>query len=109
MKTIILTVALSIFVSSVGLIQAQEKPKSEDPEKTTTTRRDITPLRVQVVVTESEGEKKISSLPYTLLVNAEGVRGQKAAIRMGLRVPIATSANQFQYIDVGMNMDGWAS
>src|SRR5205814_8861188 len=57
---------------------------------------------------EYDGEKKISSLPYTLLINAESPRGQKASIRMGLKVPVATSANQFQYLDVGSNLDGWA-
>ena len=111
MKTIAVPFALLILVSSGGLLRAQEKAKPEETEKAAPNRREITPLRVQVVFTEYEGEKKISNLPYTLLVNAEGARGQKAAIRMGLRVPVATSANsnQFQYIDVGTNMDGWAT
>ena len=71
----------------------------------------ITPLRVQVVFTEFDGEKKISNLPYTFLVNADD-RGSPAVVRMGLRVPIETSSNtgvkQFQYMDVGTNIDGRA-
>lgn len=87
-----------------GLI-AQEKPKAEEKAEA---KHDITPLRVQVVIAEYDGEKKISSLPYTLLVNAETPRGSRASIRMGLRVPIVSGANQFQYQDVGTNIDGWS-
>ena len=109
MKRIVLPLTLGILVSSAAFLRAQERAKPEETEKTTANRREITPLPVQVVFSEYEGEKKISSLPYTLLLNAEGVRVQKAAIRMGLRVPVATSSTQFQYVEVGTNMDGWAA
>jgi hypothetical protein len=106
------TIRVAIFCwavcSSAGL-WAQEKPRTEEK---TETRKDITPIRVQVVLAEYDGEKKISSLPYSLLVNAESPRGGKASIRMGLRVPIVISGNetakQFQYQDLGTNLDGWA-
>src|SRR5215469_16243311 len=109
MKRIVLPLTLATLVSSTVFLRAQDRPKPEETEKTTANRREIIPSRVQVVFSEYEGEKKISSLPYTLLVNAEGVRGQKAAIRMGLRLPVATSSTQFQYVEVGTNMDGWAA
>lgn len=74
----------------------------------------ITPLRVQVVFSEYDGEKKISNLPYTMLVNADD-KGPQASVRMGLRVPIVSSGStspsvpkQFIYMDVGTNMDGRA-
>lgn len=110
MKTVFLAVTLSILVSSSAFVRAQEKVKSEETDKATANRREMTPLRIQVVFTESEGERKISNLPYTLLVNAQSPdqKLQKAAIRMGLRVPVPTSSTQFQYIEVGTNMDGWA-
>lgn len=96
-------------VCSNASLWAQEKPKTEEK---TEPRRDITPIRVQVILAEYDGEKKISSLPYTLLLNAERPRGGKASIRMGLRVPIVISGNetskQFQYQDLGTNLDGWA-
>src|SRR5262249_55246238 len=92
-------------VYSNANVSAQEKSKTEEKGEA---QRDLTPLRVQVLIAEYEGEKKISSLPYTLLVNAEPHRGQKASIRMGLRVPIATSANQYQYQEVGTNLEAWA-
>ena len=103
-RTALAALLCALFYSSAYLA-AQEKPKTEEK---TDTKRDLTPLRVQVLIAEYDGEKKISSLPYTLLVNAEGTRGQKASIRMGLRVPIATSASQYQYQDVGTNLDAWA-
>ena len=90
---------------------AQEKPKSAEAARPAETAKTMTPLRVQVVFSEFEGEKKLSSLPYTFLVNADE-RGERAAVRMGLRVPIEASSNsgvkQFQYMDVGTNLDGRA-
>ena len=111
MKRTALAVVLCVAGSwPVEVLRAQEKPKAEEKatEEKTQTKRDITPLRVHVVIAEYEGDKKISSLPYTLLVNAEQRRGDRASIRMGLRVPISSGANQFQYQDVGTNIDGWS-
>jgi hypothetical protein len=112
MKKLYLALSVAAFVSLVPMAVAQEKPKSEQTEKRTDTRKDITPLRVQVVFNEFEGEKKISSLPYTILINADDHSGGPAILRMGLRVPIQTSgadnSKQFQYIDIGTNMDGRA-
>jgi hypothetical protein len=88
---------------------AQEKPRTENGEKTAEIHKIITPLRVQVVFNEFEGEKKVSSLPYTLLVNADA-GGPLASIRMGLRVPIHTggSPTTTTYVDMGTNIDGRA-
>jgi hypothetical protein len=105
MKRVTLAVLLCTLVYSTLDLPAQEKPKAEEKSDA---KRDVTPLRVQVVIAEYEGEKKTSSLPYTLLVNAENPRGQQAAIRMGLKVPIGTSGGNFQYMDIGTNLDGWA-
>jgi hypothetical protein len=87
---------------------AQEKSKAEGTEKTIEARTPITPLRVQVTFNEFDGEKRISSLPYTLLVNADR-GGPIASIRMGLRVPIhIDNSNNFTYLDMGTNIDGRA-
>jgi hypothetical protein len=52
----------------------------------------LTPLSVDVVVSRFQGEKKISSLPYTLAVNANGYSGGagggQALLRMGANVPV---------------------
>ncbi len=70
----------------------------------------VTPLKVQVVFSEFEGEKKISSLPYTFFVNAEDRPSRhQVSLRMGLRVPVMTGAKEsntnFQYIDIGTDID----
>jgi len=111
MKKAVLAVSLAIVVLVVPRMLAQDKEKSGGEAKPSQTEKPMTPLRVQVSFTEFEGDKKISNLPYTFLVNADD-RGVKAAVRMGLRVPIETSSNtgakQITYQDVGTNLDGRA-
>jgi hypothetical protein len=108
MKKAVLAVSLAIVVLVVPRMLAQDKEKSGGEAKPSQTEKPMTPLRVQVSFTEFEGDKKISNLPYTFLVNADD-RGAKAAVRMGLRVPIETSSNtgakQITYQDVGTNLD----
>jgi hypothetical protein len=110
MKKTVLAVSLVILGLVVPHLLAQEKAGGE--AKSAQTEKIITPLRVQVVFTEFEGEKRMSNLPYTFLVNADDL-GAPAAVRMGLRVPIETSSNtgvkQIQYQDVGTNLDGRAN
>jgi hypothetical protein len=111
MKKTLLAVSLAILVLVVPRLLAQEKEKTGTEAKPAETAKAVTPLRVQVTFAEFDGDKKISSLPYTLLINADD-RGSTAAVRMGLRVPIETSSNtgvkQIQYQDVGINLDGRA-
>ena len=75
----------------------------------------VSPLRVTVVLSKYQGDKKISSLPYTLTINSE--RGSRASLRMGAQVPIVTAMQppgadklvapiqQVNYKDVGTNID----
>jgi len=100
-------VALAI-MATVGMAspaRAQEKQAaSQEARKSETT------LKVTVVVTELDGAKKLSSLPYTFFVNVDDTgHHPTSSVRMGLRVPVATSANQFQYMDIGTNLDCAAS
>lgn len=62
-----------------------------------------TPLKVQVVLARYDGDKKLASMPYTLLVNA-GERDNRATLRMGVSLPI-TIGGSVQYHDIGTNMD----
>ena len=120
MKRVILTLLFCTFVGLHSPANAQEKAKPEESEKKAESKKEAAELRVQVVFTEYDGEKKMSSLPYTLLVSAPEGRRDKSSIRMGLRVPIVTGSfktgsesapvnQQFTYIDVGSNLDAWAS
>jgi hypothetical protein len=113
MLSLVLTVLLGGCLVWAAPVCAQDKTKTETTQKEPEPRHDLIPVRVQVVFAEYEGEKKISSLPYALLVNADRPRGSKSSIRMGLRVPIETSNGpngaQVQYVDLGTNLDGWAT
>jgi hypothetical protein len=121
MNRVILALLFCTFAGLHSPVQAQEKAKPEESEKKAESKKEAAELRVQVVFTEYDGEKKMSSLPYTLLVGApEGHIGSKSSIRMGLRVPVVTGSfksgsesstvnQQFTYIDLGSNLDGWAS
>jgi hypothetical protein len=93
-------------------LRAQDKPAAAAEMKKTPV-----PLKVGVVVTELDGAKKISSLPYTFYVNTDDSgRGSTSSVRVGLRVPVATGSGgagavstQFQYMDIGTNLDCAAS
>lgn len=105
MKKGAFAVLLAIILLGALALRAQDKkPDAPPPDMA---------LRVQVAFAEFDGEKKISSLPYTLLVNVDD-HGPQAAVRMGLRVPVetgggpGTASKQFTYIDVGTNLDGRA-
>ncbi len=111
MKRSILAVWLITLILVVPGMRAQEKEKSADAAKPAAAEKPITPLRVQVVFTEFDGDKKIGSLPYSFLVNADD-RGAPAAVRMTFHVPVETS-NSAGSKHVGQyplttNMDGRA-
>jgi hypothetical protein len=102
------------------LLTAQEKPRP-DPKTPAVT------LKIQAVISENEGEKKLANLPYIFFLRAGegGPASPWTKVRMGSRVPVATGSfqtgggsgsgtvsplvnTQFQYIDVGTNIDARA-
>src|SRR5580704_13651741 len=101
-------VALSFLalMCAVAPIRAQEKQGAQAEAKK------ITPLKVEVIVMELDGTKKVSNMPYTFYVNADDNGGRPTSqIRVGLRVPIVTGTSagdhpaQMQYMDIGTNID----
>jgi hypothetical protein len=101
-------VALAI-LAAIGIatpMRAQDKaaPGAEVKKAQTT-------IKVGVVVTELDGTKKVSSLPYTFYVNTDETPRVQTSVRVGLRVPIATGTNSanapasIQYMDIGTNLD----
>lgn len=87
------------------LVWAQEKPKTEERGKPGI------PIKVQIVFTEFEGDKKISSMPYAFTVLAGETSGSGGgagtSLRTGIRIPIETDGKDQKttYMDVGSNMD----
>lgn len=102
---------LAVLLVSVSLVsfaaRAQDTKAAPDQKK-------MIPLKVLVVFEEYDGQKKIASLPYTFRVIANDKFGPHTSIRDGLRVPVSlgnssgaasNTSTQFQYMDVGANMD----
>lgn len=104
MRRMIAALLLATFAMTTARVSAQDKPKSEEaPTEARTT--EPTPVKVSVTFVEFEGEKKVKSLPYTLVVVADG-KPPKSVLKMGSRVPVYTGKeNGMQYLDVGSNID----
>jgi hypothetical protein len=96
-----LTLLVVLAVAILGAA-AQENPKPKTEDRTPA----VTPLHVQVVFSEFDGDKKVSSLPYSFTVNADEHRARPGSlIRNGVRIPVSSGKDQFTYIDIGTNVD----
>jgi hypothetical protein len=93
----------------LGMVIAAPAARAQEPKPQI-------PLKVQLVVSRYQGEKKISSLPYTLAVIAND--NDKTTLRMGVDVPIpatvfaspkegatTTPMTSYNYRSVGTNID----
>jgi hypothetical protein len=92
----ILSIATSALLMSASFAAAQEPAAAV-----------VTPLRIQVTISRFEGERKVATMPYSLIVNA-GDRDNRVALRMGVAVPIATMGKDGPITtvhDIGTNMD----
>jgi hypothetical protein len=102
-------IVVALALASTGPVWAQEEAAPA---------RNLTPLKVQVVIGRYQGEKKVSSLPFTLSVNAPDARSAgHATLRMGAKVPIPVTTfgpsgpegkapmTSWNYQDVGTNID----
>ena len=104
-------------------VQAAEAAADRDRAKAQAARDDLqrlVPLSVDVMVTRYQGDKKISSMPYMLAVNANKLgQAGPALLRMGAKVPVPTIAappgspagpagpmpGPVNYQDIGTNID----
>jgi len=94
------------FLACFTPLGAQESSKSGSAAKSDERTVAVTPLRVQVVFTENDGDKKVASLPYSFTVNADERRARPGSqIRNGARIPVPTGKEQFTYLDIGTNID----
>lgn len=89
----------------------QDKPAASAPPAPP--RVPQVPLRIQVVLSRYQGEKKISSVPYTLSVTTGA---GTTSLRMGVQVPVpqgmiggGTPVASYTLHDVGTNIDCNAS
>lgn len=122
MKTALLSWGLAGVLMSMTLMTATAQEQKPNPEEKPSESRPspanavgpLVPLDVQVVVNRYQGDKRISSLPYALAVNAND--RSVSSIRMGARVPMAgplqgsapNSPVMVNYENVGTNIDCFA-
>jgi hypothetical protein len=108
--TAILAVAGCLMLAS-PLVRAQggveDKPKSRAEVGPEASIDKVTPLKIQVVLTDYESDKKVKSMPYVAYLNAyEGGRGGTAKLRVGSKVPVPGGKDSgIEYVDVGTNID----
>lgn len=103
--TPILAVLTMLLCGQVGRTQEKANPS----ERT----KPSIPVKLTVVLTENDGDKKVASLPYTILVNADssgpgqGHAPYSSYTRIGVRVPVAGAGKEGQstFVDVGSNID----
>ena len=77
----------------------------------------LVPLQIQVVVAKYRGDKRVSSLPYTISVNANSI--SPSSLRMGAEVPVPSGAfppgpdgkpvGPVNYRRIGTNIDCFAT
>jgi type II/III secretion system protein len=116
-----LAFVLAFAFASTALARAQDREKEKTPAPAAAPRAaapvNVTPLRVQVVIGRYQGEKKVSSMPYVLTMNASN----HSNLRMGTKIPVmmvspapgaktpdgqpSPQVGPIQYQDVGTNID----
>ena len=112
MKKIIAVLILPLIAVTALTASGQDSTKPGGSQSASTQ----VPLKVQLVVSRSSGEKKIGSVPYILSVVAND--NDKTSLRMGVDVPVPQSAlgpakagdapapvTSYSYRSVGTNID----
>ena len=102
-------VALLLAVQPLGAQEPTSSPKPETAKPAAPPRTMYTPLRLQVTISRYQGDKKVSSLPYSLSV---AIGGPRIDFRVGAQVPYATTVvtdgvktPSYSYRDVGVGID----
>lgn len=98
-RSLLALLPLLLLSAAAGAQEKAERPPKKAP----------TPLKVDVVFTKYQAEKKVGSVPYTLLVNADD---RPTRLRMGIQVPLRYDTvggkdvpGNVVYKSVGNNVD----
>jgi hypothetical protein len=83
------------------LVRAQEAPKNPPPPAAEKTVKPVSVYRLEFTVREVEDGKRLNSRSYVMSVQD----GSAGMIRVGNRIPYSSGKEQFQYYDVGINID----
>jgi hypothetical protein len=104
-------IASALLVLSVPLLVSAQGTKAPDAPENATAEAS-TPVKLQVVLSEYDGTKKIANLSYSMPLIVAGGKpsGAYSTLRIGVKVPVTTAdsktgGTQIQYIDVGTSID----
>ena len=115
-----LAIALTLAApATTGRAQEAPKPEAAKAPETETSRPKKVPvmLRVQITIARYQAERKLASVPYTVLLTTDE---KSVRLRMGVEVPIPVATfskpddpksgpfTSFQYKNVGTNIDAHA-
>jgi hypothetical protein len=98
-----------LFMCAPLLVYGQGTKAPEPPESAAA--EPSTPVKLQIVLSEYDGAKKIANLSYSMpLIVAGKPSGAYSTLRIGVKVPVTTADSktvgiQYQYIDVGTSID----
>jgi hypothetical protein len=112
---VMLAAVLMMAAGAAGQAQDPAAPASP-PQSTPAQSTSLVGVKVQVVISRYQGDKKVSSLPYVLGVV---VNGSKTSLRMGVDVPVVQTVfsgaskdgpaiqpvSSYNYRSVGTNID----
>ena len=115
MQTLALVLTIALAAPLAAAAQENEKPAPKPSNAASS----VMPLKLQITISRYQGEKKISSMPYSLSMNAGAQPPNNFAnLRMGTKIPVmmvsAVDAKlpdgkpipqAIQYQDVGTNID----
>jgi hypothetical protein len=95
--------AVASMAGGASAQDVQEAARTEKPR----VERPLTAVKVQLVLSRTQGDKKISSVPYVLWLSAND--GFRSNLRMGTQIPIPDGKGSYSYRDVGTNIDAIAT
>lgn len=106
MWAVAVAVAVVVMATVVGAQEPAAAPAQPavKPPAVKEAAKEQVPLKIQLVLSRYQGEKKLSSVPYALWVTANDNAIRYTSLRMGVQVPITTGAS-VTYRDVGTNID----
>ncbi len=102
-----------VLLATVGVAAQDAQPPAPMPSRPATAAP--VSLKVSLVFSRYQGDKKVSSVPHTLWVTANDPG--RTSLRMGTQIPVATTVTNdkadkiqsYNYRDVGTNIDCSAS
>lgn len=102
----LLVMAIALATAAPVLAQETQKP-APTPSRPAAAAPAF--LKLSLVIARYQGDKKISSIPHTILVSTDSTR---TSLRLGTQVPVPTTAindkgavPSYSYRDVGTNID----